>query len=552
VIRRIVRKAVKTALWIIVSVIALLLLVTVLIRIPSVQTYVVREAAAFVSDKTHTRINIGYLGINFPQSLVLERVFAEDLSHDTLAYIGRLEINVSMLELFNNTLSINNLQLDDATVKLVRTLPDSTFNFQFLIDAFSPRDTITKQDTSSGKSNFNISAEDLKITNTRFLFADSVNGISFTTYAGLLEVSMDEIAPDSMLFYADEIFAENTHAVFVVFKNNTKETSDTASSMLPDVKVNAIRLAKSSFLFRNTADTSSFSFSIQDIKVVPERINLNKMLVDISSITVENPVALISMRSKTNEAVVPEPETPETSPGWQVHARKIELHKGVFKMDFTNVPRLPQGIDYSHLYGQNIEVDLRNAAYSSKLIKGELIHASLTEQCGFSLKKLSTRFVYDDKHAELSALRLETPRTYISNYIGITYPSIESLAGAPGEMGITASMSKTKVHLSDVLYFAPYLIDLPPFNGNADKEITVNGKLSGWLKDLSIPQMVVTAGEHTAIQLKGKIQGLPDAEKAFFDLTLDAFSTTEQDMNELVGKQYLPQQVRIPQQLMPM
>lgn len=549
--RKILRIGLKTILWIAVSVIVLLLLITVLIRIPAVQTFVVHKATSFVSAKTKTRIEVGYLGINFPNSVVLEGVFAEDLSHDTLVNIRRLEVNVDMLALFNSTLYVRNLELDGATIKLRKTLPDSTFNFQFLIDAFASKDSVPKepQDTSGG--GFKIRADELKLTNTSFLFDDSVEGSSFSTRAGLLHVTLDEIDLDSMMFAVDEITVENTHAWFIVSKSSVQtEATDTAVSALPRLSINSIKLNQSSFRFQNKPDTADFSFSMAELEVVPKTIDLNNMWIELEKIRVEKPVSLMTMHAANKEEGVPANALADTATGWQVKVTSAELVDGYFKMDMMNVPRQKSGMDYSHLHGQQINVDLRDAFYSSKLIKGYLKNASLNEQCGLQLKKLSTRFVYDDQHAELAALRVETPRTTIINYIGVTYPSVSQIGERLGEVGITANLKNTKVHLADVLYFAPDLIRQPPFNGNANKLITANGKLNGQLNDLSIGNFIITAGEQTAIQFNGHVKGLPDAEKAWFDIHLQTFTTTEADLNNLVGAQYLPQQIRIPEHVM--
>ncbi|MES2689211.1 MAG: hypothetical protein V4658_02345, partial [Bacteroidota bacterium] len=524
-----------------------------LIRIPAVQTFVVHKATTFVSNKTHTRVEIAYLGINFPQSVVLEGVFAEDLTHDTLVSIRRLEVDVDMMALFNSTLYVRNLELDGATVKLRRTLPDSTFNFQFIIDAFASKKAKAEEpkDTSSG--GFKIRADELNLTNISFLFDDSVGGSSFSTKAGLLHLTLDEINLDSMLFHIDEVTIENTHAAFVVSKPSVKKTEpdDTLVTRLPYVNVNHIKLSQSSFQFLNSPDTANFSFSVAALEASPETIDLNNMLIGIKSMKVEKPVALMAMRSGNNENEKEEPaQAPDTATGWQVKVQHAELADGYFKMDMTNVPKLRSGMDYSHLHGQQINVDLRDAFYSSKLIKGYLKHASLNEQCGLQLKNLSARFVYNDQQAELAALKLETPHTSVSNYIRITYPSVSQIGKKIGELGITANLKKTKVYLADVLYFAPDLIHQPPFNGNANKVITANGKLSGKLSDLIINNFIVTAGEQTAIQLNGHVKGLPDAEKAWFDLDLKTLTTTAADLDDLVGKQYLPQQVRIPEHVM--
>lgn len=553
-LRRALRIILKTVLWTLISVVLLLLLITAVIRVPYVQTYLVKKVTEFVSSRTNTEVRIGFVGINFPQSLALEGLYAEDLTHDTLVRIGSLKADIDMLALFRSTLSVRKLTLEDATVKLKKTLPDSTFNFQFLIDAFaSGKEEQEPADTASG--GFKIRADELELREISFLFDDSASGIRFSARSGLLHISLDEMDLDSMLFDADEITIENTHASFAIYRRSAAPgeplPDDTIPAQLPYLDAGHIRLTQSSFVFENHPDTSAFSFSVANLEASPERIDLNRELIDIKDLLIEKPIALMMMRkSGTAESEAAGEDQPDTSAGWQVKAGRARINGGYFKMDVTNVPRAAAGMDYSHLLGRNIQVDLQDAFYSSRLIKGYLKHASLSEQCGLTLKHLSTRFAYDDRHAELAALRLETDRTRAGSYIGISYPSLASLSTNIGELGVVATLKKTRIHLQDVLYFAPDLISLPPFNGSAEKEITINGKIKGKVNDLLISGLIVTAGEQTAIQADGRMTGLPDPDKAYFDINLETFTSTKSDLMNLVGVRYLPQQIDIPEQLM--
>src|SRR5690606_24174811 len=93
------RIAVKTLLWIIGSIVGLILLVFVLIRVPAIQRYVVQQVTSYVENKIKTPVRIARVGLDLPKMLVLEGVYFEDQSRDTLLAGEKLRVDISMLKL---------------------------------------------------------------------------------------------------------------------------------------------------------------------------------------------------------------------------------------------------------------------------------------------------------------------------------------------------------------------------------------------------------------------------------------------------------------------
>ena len=127
------RITVKTLLWIIGSIIGLILLLFVLIRIPAVQNFVVQKITAYLENKIHTPVRIDYVSLDLPKMLVLEGIYFEDQSQDTLLSGEQLRVDISMQKLLRNTVEISRIDLQGITAKINRTLPDSAFNFDYML-----------------------------------------------------------------------------------------------------------------------------------------------------------------------------------------------------------------------------------------------------------------------------------------------------------------------------------------------------------------------------------------------------------------------------------
>ena len=136
-IQSLLKKVLKVILWIAVSLLLLLIIIISLIQLPSIQNKIIHSATSIVSNKTHTRVEIKNLRISFPKSVVIEGLYLEDLSKDTLLSAGKVKINIALLNLLKHHININSFTLEKVTISLSTTKTDSLFNYNFLLTAFS-------------------------------------------------------------------------------------------------------------------------------------------------------------------------------------------------------------------------------------------------------------------------------------------------------------------------------------------------------------------------------------------------------------------------------
>ena len=73
----------------------ILVAVWILIQLPSVQNWLGRWAASYLSEQLGTTVKVGGLQFRLLNKVAIEEVFVLDQQKDTLASIGQLEINTS-------------------------------------------------------------------------------------------------------------------------------------------------------------------------------------------------------------------------------------------------------------------------------------------------------------------------------------------------------------------------------------------------------------------------------------------------------------------------
>ena len=168
----ILKKTLKVILWVIIGYVLLLLVLAGLIQIPAIQLKVAHYATSYVSDKTHTKVELKKINIYFPKSVVIEGLYLEDLQKDTLLYAGQVKVNIAFKDLFNNKININSLAFKDVVLKISRSEKDSLFNYNFLLTAFA--DT-TKQKKPAAPWTFSV--DNASLSNIRLHFDDQYGGM---------------------------------------------------------------------------------------------------------------------------------------------------------------------------------------------------------------------------------------------------------------------------------------------------------------------------------------------------------------------------------------
>jgi len=159
---KVAKKIVRIFAIIIVCVILFNIILYLIFNIPSVQKYAADFAIDKLKPKLKTEMSIDKIRIKLFNTVEIGGLYVEDQKKDTLLFADKLSARVNIWNLLDNQLSIESVRLDNFTAKVYRETPDSAFNFQFIIDAFAPTDTIKKEPK---KDPLKISINDIKLSN---------------------------------------------------------------------------------------------------------------------------------------------------------------------------------------------------------------------------------------------------------------------------------------------------------------------------------------------------------------------------------------------------
>ncbi len=114
----------------------LVIAIVVWLNTGSGQNFVRTRAQAFLRGKLKTEVTIAKLGYGLPKYIVLEGVLLKDQKNDTLLYAGKLKVDLDMLKLIRKEVDVNQLVLQNVHSHIYRNLPDTNYNFTYIITAF--------------------------------------------------------------------------------------------------------------------------------------------------------------------------------------------------------------------------------------------------------------------------------------------------------------------------------------------------------------------------------------------------------------------------------
>ncbi|WP_310559477.1 translocation/assembly module TamB domain-containing protein [Flavobacterium sp.] len=542
------KKTLQVLVWCVVSIVALLLFITILIQIPSVQNYAKNKAISYLQNKIKTKVSLDRIDVNFPKEIVLEGFYFEDQKKDTLLIGKRLEADIDLIKLLSSELQINSVSLQNATANIYKN-KDGVYNFDYIIKAFEPK----VPDPNSKP--FKISVENVNLQNVNFNFKDDYSRNDIRLKVTNFDTKFKKFDLDKMDFDIPNIDLNGLKLVLnqdVVEKiaEVSVNTLDTISKRNDfKLKLGKISLSKIDISYDNKDSKLGSGIYLGNLELSVNEIDLNKQLLDFNTFELKNLKGNLQLGASDKQLITPNLDsTSIAQTGWKVKLNTVNLRNIAFKYDDMQSKPIPKGIDYSHLDLDKLNLKAEKLYYRNDTTTGNIKSLVGIEKSGLQIQALKTDFFYGPKKAHLNHLYLKTAQTLLQNSIKISYPSIASLKKNPENLGLNLNLIQSKVGFKDILLFVPYLQKDNPFKSNPNAIVYLNARLNGKLKDLKIPLLEMSGIGNTRISASGRIIGWPDAQKAYYDLDIKKLSSTSKDVISFVPAETIPNTIQLPSQ----
>lgn len=161
---QLLKKIARISLYAVLIILSIPLVLFLVLKSPKVQTFVVQEITYVLSQKLNAEISIGSVDYAFFNKLKLTNVFVRDQKKDTLIYSDRIYASLRGFSLKSKAISLGTVELNNGKLFLKQ---DSTrrLNLQFIIDAFSSKDTTKKK-----KGDYRFRVKNFKLEDFHFRY----------------------------------------------------------------------------------------------------------------------------------------------------------------------------------------------------------------------------------------------------------------------------------------------------------------------------------------------------------------------------------------------
>ncbi|HEY0262864.1 MAG TPA: AsmA family protein, partial [Chitinophagales bacterium] len=215
------------------AIIALLLLsigISMAVRIPAVQDFVLKKVLAIVRSQTDADVRIGSFSWSMLRDLNLHDFYLGDKKGDTLIYAKTLNIDLNNWSLVKKEFRIKAVRLENAKVFL-ETDTSGGLNVSALFAANKKAGNTANASTSAAtKSDFSwaTSLDEVFLENVDFTFKDGKKKQQISVQIPELNLEIDETDLQKKLVAIRSLEIEKPNVVFTKFDSVPKDLNDTS------------------------------------------------------------------------------------------------------------------------------------------------------------------------------------------------------------------------------------------------------------------------------------------------------------------------------------
>lgn len=553
------RISLRIVLWLLGLIIGLIVLLYILLNIPAVQNFAVQKVVSYIETKIDTPVELKRVSLKLPKLLVLEGVYFEDQKQDTLLAGESLSVDISLLKLLNNKVEINELNLKGITANIDRTLPDSAFNFDYIIRAFVSEEVQEESTDTAAAMEFSI--DRINLDRIQLRYKDEIIGTDADFYLGHLDTRIKTFDLEKMFFEIPKITIDGIRTV--VIQSEVAEASSVPATddlgvevvagedaALPDVKLGEVSLKNIDVSYADEATAMDAKLKFANLLVDFNSLDLRNEKIDIKKLLLEDTEGALAMASASaTPPSTPERDTSstdETSMNWIVNVDDINFKNTNIAYDDNKSPKLRKGLDYAHMNISNLNIDLNELYFSMDSISGDLQKFTFRDTSGLQINKLESKFSYTNTGVLLEDFILETPNTQLESGVTLNYPSLDAISENPGLIDLTVLVDDSHLGMKDVVLLVPTLDTMEVMQPLLDRTFNLEADLNGSLADLTIRRFIASTLDDTYVNISGSVRNAMEPERLFADLKIKTIQSSNRDLTRLIAKSLLPPDIEIP------
>ncbi len=520
--KKLLKKSGLIVLYILGLLLILLIGLFIFINTHSGKRFIKNKIQTYLANKLKTTIEIGSIDYSLPKWIELKGIYLEDKKKDTLLYGEQVSVDINMLKLISGNTDIRKLAFKNIYANIYRNENDTSFNYQFITDAFGANETggsVTKDTTA-----LQLTLKELILNKIRLRFKDDFGGSYLFSTIDTLNATLNKFQPDQMEFDFDKLTASGVNFSMEISKEAFVK-KDTVTNTVLLLKNDLLDLHNINVSFSNKVNGlyyankfNHFSVSKLNVDMAAQDAFADKIILDSSGIEFNMPVAAAA-----------EDTLAATPSLWKFDINKIQLRNNTFT--FNNQASAPtEGLDFGHLGLQKINIDAENILYNPDSIFASVNQLAFKDKSGFGLDTTHASIRYTNRGIEATDLYIKTPQSIIQHSIAVKYDSIKSITTIPQHTEINASLKNTVIAVNDLYMLAPFVKKYLPEAKFKNNLIKLSTQIDGTLRQLNIPVLQLSGFSGSSINAKAILYNVTDSNNLGYDIVIFNSRILKQDI----------------------
>lgn len=272
----------------------------------------------------------------------------------------------------------------------------------------------------------------------------------------------------------------------------------------------------------------------QEISTGIEEIDLRKKIFHFEKTTLTKAFFHLiedSVKQQTNIDVIVDAlegkDDNEESPSTFLLFEGIKLTGGSYQMTMNHRPIAQQGIDFDHLHVSNINARLNYL----KIFKGKVYlqarNLSFIEQSGFMVNRMNFTMRITNEDMHFDQVVITTPYSDLHATHLYFNANFDRYADFMEKVDLDYLFTRSHLGIQDLSYFVPSL-------RHQQQKFSFSGHFQGTVSNLRIKTIRLQYNQHTLVEMKGSLNGLPDIAHTYSYLSIQHLQTCYEDLQRLL------------------
>lgn len=518
----------------------LFLFISILIQFPSVQTWVVQKITTNLSQTLATKVEIEKVNIKFFKTVSLQNIYIEDQQQDTLVFAEELDASIGLFSIIQGAIHLDQISLKNAKINIHRSLDDSLFNYQFIVDAFSKSDTQEQKKKSDGNG-WDFSVENVLLQNVKMNVDDRSTNLELNADVGELLVGFETIDLKGQHLAFQEIALTNS---WVDIKISQEEQDGLTQSQASKKDTASIKFPYVGWDFeveKFEINNSELSIVNSKSKKTNTQLDVNNLALDIKKTSLEKfiwhennlgaKIKTIEIKEKSGFNITDFSTSLQATPQ-KIFVENLKITTPVSQIQNTTELRFENFPSLINDFNNTIfAIDFSETKIASDDLKyliaalGDLPLVDLSKNKYLQLKGKVVGTLNDFNAQQVDVEVENALRLRVEGMVrNITQP--ENMVFDLGLKELSTSHQKLSSIFKDV--------QLPEGLKQFGK-FDLQGKLKGQVNNVDVEKLTLVTEANTGFGITGNIMGLPKIEDMILDLNIENVFTVADDIDGFVA-----------------